>query len=154
MKAMPEDLQPAVAQDAEGGVVALAFRDLAVVGLARPARALQAAEGSLLDRVAQMTVAGEAGRDHQLVLARATGDGGLAGTALEPVGGGEHLGVVADLTGHPGGEAITEAGKAQVDLAASEPFTPLRRNLASVATPMSLGSCDGTSRTRARVWEA
>ncbi len=29
-----------------------------------------------------------------------------------------------------------------------------RRNLASVATPMSLGSCDGTSRTRARVREA
>lgn len=28
------------------------------------------------------------------------------------------------------------------------------RNPANVATPMCLGSCDGTSRTRARVWEA
>src|SRR5271157_2462535 len=70
-----------------------------------------------------MAVAGEAGRDDELTLARATGDRRLAGIALEPVGRREHLRMVADLTGHPGGEPITEAGKAQVDLAARELLT-------------------------------
>src|SRR5450759_1031911 len=98
-QAVPEDLEPAVAERPEGGMVVLALGDLAVVELARPARVGQAAERPLLDGIAQVSVAGEAGRHDELALARATGDRRLAGIALEPVGGGEHLGMVASPNG-------------------------------------------------------
>src|SRR5215207_6482934 len=119
-EAVPQDLQPAVAERAQGGVVAFAPAPLLVVELPRPPRARQAAERPLLDGVGQVTVAGLAGADHQLALARAAGDRRLARVALQGVRRAELLGMVADLAGHPGGKAVTEARKAQVDLAARD----------------------------------
>ncbi len=96
----------------------------AVVELASPVRPAQAAERPLLDGVAKVAVAGEPVGDEELALARAAGDGCLACVALEAVRRVE-VGDVADLAGHPGGETITEARKAQVDLAARDRRPPL-----------------------------
>src|SRR5205807_6546756 len=85
-----------------------------------PGGAAEGAEGPLLDGVAQEAVAGQAVGHHEFALARAAGNGRFAGIALERVRCLEAFGVIADLTGDPGGETITEAGKAQVDLAARE----------------------------------
>src|SRR3989304_5598730 len=125
LQAVPEDLEPAVAEGAESGVVAFPLRSLLVVELASPGGAAQAAEGPLLDGVAEVAVVGESAGDDELALARASGDGRLAGVALEGVRRLEVGRVVADLAGDPGGEAVTEAGKAQVDLAAREALPPL-----------------------------
>jgi hypothetical protein len=73
----------------------------------------------LLHGVAEVAVAGEAVGDDELALAGTSGHGCFAGVALEPVRRVE-VGDGADLSGHPGGETITEAGKAQVDLAARD----------------------------------
>jgi hypothetical protein len=91
---------------------------LGVVELPCPARAAQAAERPLLDGVAEPAVAGHAGGDHELALARSPRDGGLAGVALQGVGRGEDLGALTDLAGDPRGEPIGDAGKAQVDVPA------------------------------------
>src|SRR6266540_4820485 len=119
-QAVPQDLQPAVAKRAQGGVVALAAGALGVVELRRPARQAQAAESPLLDGVGQVAVAGQAGRHDQLALAGAAGDGGLAGVACQRVRRPELLGMVADLAGDPGGEAVTKPWEAEVDLAARD----------------------------------
>jgi hypothetical protein len=68
-EAMPQDLQPAVAERSQGGVVGLAAGALGVVELPRPARAAQAAEGPLLDGVGQVAVAGQPGGHDQLASA-------------------------------------------------------------------------------------
>src|SRR6266508_1291082 len=119
-EAVPQDLQPAVAEGAQGGVVAFAAGDLSVVELPGPAGGAQRAERPLLDRVGQVAVAGQPGRHHQLRLARAAGDGGFAGVASKGVRRPELLGVVADLAGDPGGEAVTKPWEAEVDLAARQ----------------------------------
>jgi hypothetical protein len=113
VQAVPEHFEPTVFERAACGVVAFAGRPLLVVELARPGRAAQAAEGPLVDGVAEVAVVGEAAADDELALAGAAGDGRLAGVALERVRRLELVGMVADLAGDPGGEAVTEAGKAQ-----------------------------------------
>jgi hypothetical protein len=55
--------------------------------------------------------------DDQVTLAGAEGDRGAPGIALQRVRRAELFDVLADLSGDPGGETATEAGKAQVDLA-------------------------------------
>jgi len=57
-EAVPEDFQPAVAEGAQGVVVALSDGDLVVVELAGPAALGEAAEGPLVDRVAEVAVSG------------------------------------------------------------------------------------------------
>ena len=108
-EAVPQDLQPAVAQGPEGGVVAFAAGALGVVELSGPPGLAEAAEGPLLDGVGEVAVAGQPRGDDQLGLARAAGDGGFAGIALQRVRGGELLDVVADLARDPGGKTITQA---------------------------------------------
>src|SRR6266508_5636494 len=120
VQAVPQDLEPAVPEGPERGVVALAPGPLGVVELPGPCGLLQAAERPLVHRVGEEPVAGEPARHHQLALAGAAGDRGPAGVALQRVRRGELLRMIADLTGHPGGETVTEARKAQVDLAARE----------------------------------
>jgi class 3 adenylate cyclase len=120
VEAVPEDLEPPVAEGAQGGVVGFVAGSLFVVELAGPGRVAQGAEGPLLDGVAQEAVAGQSVGHNEFALAGTAGHGGFAGIALERVRCLEAFGMVADLTGDPGGETITEAGKAQVDLAARE----------------------------------
>src|SRR6266516_7715713 len=122
VQAVPQDLQPAVAERPEGGVVGLAAGALGVVELPGPAGLPQRAERPLLDRTGEVAVAGQPAGDHQLAFAGAAGDRGLARVALQRVRRLVLADVVADLAGGPGGEAVTEAGKAQVDLAAREPL--------------------------------
>src|SRR3970040_1187271 len=133
-EAVPEQPEPAVAERAQSGVVSVPLRPLPVVEGARPGRAPQAAEGPLLDRVGEVAVVGEAAGDDELALPRAPRDGGLAPVALERVRRLELRGMVADLAGDPGGEAITEARKAQVDLAVREAFAQLVRPRRLAAT--------------------
>src|SRR5207237_3040514 len=64
-QAVPEDLEPAVAQGAQRGVVAFAAGALLVVELPRPAGSAQAGEGPLLHGVGEEPVAGQAARDDQ-----------------------------------------------------------------------------------------
>ena len=110
-EAVPQNLQPAVAERSEGGVVGLAAGALGVVEVPGPARAARAAEGPLLDGVGQVAVAGQPGRHHQFGLARAAGDRSFAGITCQRVRRLELFDVVADLAGDPGGEAVTEPGK-------------------------------------------
>ncbi len=107
---MPENLQPAVAESAQGGVVGLAGGDLRVVELPGPCGLLQAAEGPLLHSVSEVAVVGQAAGDDVFVAPGAAGDRGLAGVALQRVGRGELLDVFADLTGDPGGERSPRPG--------------------------------------------
>src|SRR6266516_4481245 len=129
-QAVPQDFQPAVAERSEGGMVGLAAPTLGVVELPGPAGLTQAAKRPLLDGAGEVAVAGQPAGDHQLAFAGAAGDRGLARVALQRVRRLVLADVVADLAGDPGGEAVTEAGKAQVDLAAREPL-PLVQLLGS-----------------------
>src|SRR6266516_5332099 len=119
-QAVPQDFQPAVAERSEGGLVGLAAPTLGVVELPGPAGLTQAAKRPLLDGAGEVAVAGQPAGDHQLAFAGAAGDRGLARVALQRVRRLVLAGMVADLAGDPGGEAVTEAGNAQVDLAARE----------------------------------
>src|SRR5581483_6460897 len=89
--------------------------------------------------IGQMSVAGQTVGGHELGLAGATGYGGLARVALERVRRLELLEVVADLSGNPGGEAVTEAGEAQVDLAVRE-LLPQLVSLGLMLTPVAPGA--------------
>src|SRR6266536_61197 len=120
VQAVPQHLQPVVAERAQGGVVGLAAGALGVIERPCPAGFAQRAERPLLDRGGQVAVAGQPAGHHQFGLAGAAGDGGFAGVACQRVRRLELFRVVADLVGDPGGEAVTKAGKAQVDLAARE----------------------------------
>jgi len=124
-QAMPQDLEPAVAESAKRSVVRLALGAFAVVELPGPTGACEAAEGPALDCVPEEVVVSEAASDHELRLAGSASHRRLAGVALERVRRLELLGVISDLTGDPGGEAVTEARKAQVDLAARKALPPL-----------------------------
>src|SRR5690606_2088769 len=124
-QAVPEDLQPAVAQGAQRGMVFLAAVTLRVVELSRPAGGAQAGEGPLLYGVGEVAVAGQPGGDDELAFARAAGDRGFAGVALQRVRRVELSDRVADFTGDPGGESISEPWKAEVDLAARHRRPPL-----------------------------
>ena len=98
---------------------------LGFVELSGPGRASEAAERPLLHGVAQEAVMGEPTGDDELALARPARHRRLARIALQGVRRFELLGMVADLGCDPGGETVTEAGKAQVDLAAREALPPL-----------------------------
>jgi hypothetical protein len=119
-QAVPQDFEPAVAEGAQGGVVGFACGDLGVVELAGPGGAGQAAKGPLLDGFAEVAVVGQAAGDEEFAATGASGDGGAACVALQRVRRGELIPVLADLAGDPGGETITQARHAQVDLAARE----------------------------------
>src|SRR5512144_1382335 len=119
-QAVPEDLEPAVAEGAQRGVVGLAGGPLGVVEVAGPAAAGQAAKRPLVHRVAEVAVVRQATGDDDVALAGATGHRGTARVALQRVRRGELLEVVADFAGDPGGETITQARHAQVDLAARD----------------------------------
>jgi hypothetical protein len=67
-----------------------------------------------------MAVAGQPPGDAQLALAGASRHRGLAGIALQRVRRLELFGMVADLTGDPGRETVTQARKAEVELAARQ----------------------------------
>jgi hypothetical protein len=71
-----------------------------------------------LDGVGRVAVAGQPGGHDQLTSAGAAGDRGFAGIACQRVRRPELLGMVADLVGDPGGEAVSEPWEAEVDLAA------------------------------------
>src|SRR4051812_41711959 len=75
-EAVPEDLQPAVAQGAQGGVVAFSGADFLVVELAGPAASDEAAERPLMDRVAQVAIVREPAGHDEVALAGAAGDRG------------------------------------------------------------------------------
>ena len=113
-QAVPEDFEPAVAEGAQRPVVGLALPDLGVVELPGPPGAGQAAEGPLVQRVAEVAVVGQPAGDYELALTGLSGDRGASGVACQRVRRGELLGVVADLAGDPGGETVTQAGEAQV----------------------------------------
>jgi len=119
-QAVPEHLEPAVSKGPQRRVVAFVACPLGVVELASPARVPEAGQGPLLDSVVEEVVARQALGHDDLGLARAPRDRRLAGVACERVRRLERFGVIADLTGDPGGETVTEAGKGQVDLAARE----------------------------------
>jgi hypothetical protein len=70
----------------------------------------------------EITVVGEASGDDELVLPGASGDWGAAGVALQPVRGVELVDVLADLTGDPSCEAVSQAGAAQVDVPPGKAF--------------------------------
>src|SRR2546429_9519780 len=74
-EAVPEDFEPAVAECAQGGVVAFAGGAFLVVEGARPWGAAEAAERPLVDGVAEVAVVGEPAADDELALAGAAGDG-------------------------------------------------------------------------------
>ena len=119
-QAVPEDLQPAVAQGAQGGVVAFPGGDLLVVELAGPAAAGEAAEGPLVHRRAEVAVVRQPAGHDEVALAGTAGDRGLPGVALQPVRGVELVDVLADLAGHPSCQTVSQAGEAQVDRPAWE----------------------------------
>ena len=120
--AVPEDLEPAIAQGPQRCMVPLTPSSLRVVELTGPPRAFERAERPPLHGAPEVPVVREPARHHDLGLARATRHGSLARVALQRVRRVELFGMIADLTGDPGGEAVTEARKAQVDLAAGKPF--------------------------------
>ena len=110
-QAMPQHLQPPVAKGAQSCVMALASSPLGVVELARPGGASKAAECPRLHRVAEETVVGETAGDDELALARAARHRCLARVGLQRVRRLELFGMIADLAGDLGGEAVTEARK-------------------------------------------
>src|SRR3990172_8037903 len=118
VQAVPEDLEPAIPERPERRVVPFAPCALRVVELPSPPRAPERAERPLLDGTAEIAVVREPARHDELGLSRAARDRGLARVALQRVRRVELFGMIADLTGDPGGEAIAQARKAQVDLAA------------------------------------
>src|ERR1700753_4407966 len=88
-QAVPEDLEPAVAQGAQSGVVFFPAVTLGVVELAGPAGGSQAGERPLLHGVGEVAVAGQPGRDDQFTLAGAAGERGRGcGTTVTVRGGG------------------------------------------------------------------
>ncbi len=117
---MPGHLEPAVAEGPQRLVVAFRACPLGVVELSSSARVPEAKEGLLLDSVVEEVVARQALGHDDLGLARAPRDRCLARIACERVRRLELFWVIADLTGDPGGETVTEAGKAQLDLALGE----------------------------------
>jgi hypothetical protein len=96
---VPEDFEPAVAELAQRGVVAVAADSLGVVELTGPGRAGQAAERPLLDGLAEVAVISQAAGDSELAAPGAPGDRGAPGIALQRVRRGELLEVLADLAG-------------------------------------------------------
>src|SRR6202034_680472 len=81
-QAVPEDFEPAVAELAQRGVVAVAGGGLLVVELPGPGGPGQAAEGPLLYRFAQVAVVGQAPGDGELAAPGAPGDRRAACVAL------------------------------------------------------------------------
>src|SRR5262249_42383752 len=106
-EAVPEHLEPAVAEGPQGRVVILTAGALGVVELPGRCGAAEAGEGPLVHRVGEVAVAGQPVGDDQVALAGAAGDPGAPGIALQRVRRGELLDVLADLTGDPGGETAT-----------------------------------------------
>ena len=147
---MPEHFEPAVAQGAERGVVTVVVRDVPVVELPGPAGPSEGAERPLLHGVSQVTVAGQPAGDDVFALPGSPGDRGLPGVACQCVRGIELLDVVTDFSGHPGGETVTQAREAQVDLAAGErlPRLFLRRRSGDLRGPPSSSSPIRFSQTR------
>jgi hypothetical protein len=78
-----------------------------------------------VDGVGEVAVTGQPAGDEQLAFAGASGHRGLAGIALQRVRCLELFGMVADLTGDPGRETVTQARKAEVDLAAQQRRAPV-----------------------------
>src|SRR5680860_446470 len=116
VEAVPEDVEPAVAEGAQGGVVALAAPAEFVVVLASPVGPAQRAEGPVLDGAIEVAVAGEPFGDDEFGFAGSSCDGGLAAVGLEGVGRVELAGMVTDLACDPGGETDPEPWHAEVDL--------------------------------------
>ena len=75
-QAVPEDLEPTVAQRAESGVVAFPGGNLAVIELPGPAPLLQAAKHPLVHGVAEVSVVRQAAGDDEIALAGTAGDRG------------------------------------------------------------------------------
>ena len=102
-------------EGAQGVVVALSGGDLLVVELAGPAALGEAAEGPLVDRVAEVAVVRQPAGDDEVALAGTTGDRSPTGVALQGVRGLVLGDVFADLTSDPSCQAVSQAGEAQVD---------------------------------------
>lgn len=120
VQAVPEHFEPPVSQRAQRCVVALSRLDLGVVELSGPGASAQAAERPLMDGGAEVAVVGKAPRNDEVALAGAPGDGRSSCVAPQRVRRRELLDVVSDLARDPGGETITHARHAQVDLAARD----------------------------------
>src|SRR3972149_1128449 len=88
LEQVPEQLEPAVGERAQRLVVGFAGGALAVVEVARPFAAGEAAERPLHRRLAQVAVAGESAGDRDLFAAPAR-HRSRAAVALELVGDGE-----------------------------------------------------------------
>jgi len=114
-EAVPEDFQPAVPEGTQRVVMGFPGGDLGVVELPGPAACGEAAERPLMHGVTEVVVVREPAGDDEIALAGASGDRGGAGVALQPVRGVELADVLADLTGDPSCEAVSQAGEAQVD---------------------------------------
>jgi hypothetical protein len=84
-QAVPQDLQPAVAERTECGVVALAAVALAGVALPGPGGGPQRAKRPVLDGFAEEVVEGQPAADDVFAAAGAAGDRGAAGVALQRV---------------------------------------------------------------------
>ena len=67
-EAVPQDFEPAVAQGAQRGVVALSGGDFAVVELTGPAALGEAAERPLVDRGAEVVVVRQPAGDDEIAL--------------------------------------------------------------------------------------
>src|ERR1700745_1737031 len=83
MQAVPQDFEPAVAELAQRTVVAVAGGGLLVVELPGPGGPGKAAEGPLLDGLAEGAVIGQAAGDGELAAPRPPGDGRTACVALK-----------------------------------------------------------------------
>src|SRR5439155_14862600 len=110
-----EDADQAVAELAESGLVTFAAVAQRLIVSAGTGRALQRAEGPLVDGVAESAVAGVAGQ-HDTSVAGGAGDrrGTCVVPACRPVG--QRVRVVAELAENPSAEHGTESGLAQVAL--------------------------------------
>lgn len=147
-QAVPQDLRPAVANCPRRGRMGLYGFDRVVVEL--PARRLwERLQGPLVDGGPDVVVVRHPAGNDEVALARAAGDRGLSGVALQRVRRDALLDVVADFARDPGGgETVIEAGKAQVDLTARGTPSPGRgpsrcvpgRCAARRAAPLHAGS--------------
>jgi Phage integrase family len=119
-QAVPQDFQPAVAQGSEGGVVGLAAGALGVIELPGPSPSSAGCRRPIAGRRRPGSGCRPAGWPRPARFCPSGGSRALAGITCQGVRRPELLGMVADLAGDPGGEAVTEPWEAEVDLAARE----------------------------------
>ena len=109
-QAVPQDLQPAVAERAQGGVVPFTSADLAVVELTSPGALTKAAKSPLMHSGAEIMVVSESPCHDEVTFPGTAGYRGLAGVTLQCIRRVELIETLTDFPGDPGSESVLECG--------------------------------------------